>query len=65
MEKPGLIFNNEGLDRAPKVLLIGAFEPTDLPTGRFDAPPFGLQRIASFLNAAGINCDIFSGDNIR
>lgn len=46
----------EGL---PKVLLIGAYEPGQLPMGRYNAPPFGLVRMASFLRNNGVQADIY------
>jgi len=57
--KPGFVFDSEGFNNNPSVLLIGAYEPSDLPAGRFDTSPYGLQRIASFLCAAGIDASIF------
>lgn len=57
--EPGITFNQIGVNNTPRALLVGAFEPSDLPAGRFDCPPFGLQRIASFLRAGGVNSEIF------
>lgn len=57
---PGFEFNPLGVEGNPRVLLIGAYEPADLPAGRFNAPSYGLQRMASFLNAGGVGADIFS-----
>lgn len=56
---PGFGLNEERIEKCPKVLLIGAYEPLDLPAGRFNAPPFGLQRLASFLRAAGVDAHVF------
>lgn len=57
--EPEVVFDQTKIEKSPRVLLIGAYEPSDLPAGRFNAPPFGLQRLASFLRAAGINANIF------
>ncbi|MBU0975992.1 cobalamin-dependent protein [Patescibacteria group bacterium] len=56
---PKIIFNQEGIEKSPRIMLIGAYELSDLPAGRFNAPPFGLQRLASWLRAAGVNAQVF------
>lgn len=46
-------------DSPLKVLLIGPREETDLPAGRVNTPNYGLWRLKSFLEACGLEVDIF------
>ncbi|MHB8793173.1 MAG: B12-binding domain-containing radical SAM protein [Thermoleophilia bacterium] len=51
--------NMKLLEGLPSLLLVGAFEPGELPIGRFNAPPFGLVRLASFLRSFGIRTEVY------
>ena len=53
-------FNNERpLKNMPKVLLIGSYMDDKLRPGLFRAPQLGLHRIASYLEAFGIEVDVY------
>ena len=50
---------SEAMEGGPRMLIIGAYEPSELPVGRFAAPPFGLVRMGSFLKQFGVNADVY------